>query len=427
MRVLLLAQFYPPIIGGEEQHVKTLAQVLAGRGHSVSVATLRHGETPERSVENGVTVHRLTGTLQRFPKIFAADGRQHAPPFADPEITLALRRLVAEERPHVVHAHNWLIHSYLPLAGGNGPATVVTLHDYSLVCAKKSMIRDGAPCPGSGLGACLKCASTHYGVLKGSLTAAATRLARRMALARVDKFIAVSEAVASRSGLTEGGYDAEVIPNFIPDGLGSTCQAAGHEAQLAQLPKEGYILFVGDLMRLKGIDVLLAAYGKLRNAPPLVMIGRPCSETPQTLPRNVLMFQRWPHGAVIEAWRRCTFGVLPSTGLEACATVVMEANALGRPMIVTRVGGLPEIVDDGQSGLLVAPGDVGDLAAAMQRLIDDHELRERMSAASVTKATTLMASVIVPRIEAAYGSVLARKSAQLTDPAGFSHSRASRA
>ena len=139
------------------------------------------------------------------------------------------------------------------------------------------------------------------------------------------------------------------------------------------------------------------------------------------------MFQRWPHGAVIEAWRRCTFGVLPSTGLEACATVVMEANALGRPMIVTRVGGLPEIVDDGQSGLLVAPGDVGDLAAAMQRLIDDHELRERMSAASVTKATTLMASVIVPRIEAAYGSVLARKSAQLTDPAGFSHSRASRA
>lgn len=424
MRILMLAQFYPPIIGGEERHVKTLSEALVRRGHTVSVATLQHGDTPEIAVENGVTVHRLRGTLQRIPALFGAQGRQHAPPFADPELSLALERIMQAEKPHIVHAHNWMLHSFLPLKKRHNAGVLATLHDYSLVCAKKNMIRQGVACTGPGIGKCLPCASGHYGAVKGAVTVLASRFARNFAMDRVDKFIAVSQAVADRSGLTAGGHEAEVIPNFIPDDLGLEMNAALYETQLSQLPKGDFILFVGDLMILKGIETLLAAYAALKNAPPLVMIGRRCSETPTELPPNTHVFDSWPHGAVIEAWRRCMFGILPSIGLEACATVVMEANAVGRPMIVTEVGGLPEIVDDGISGLLVPPGDAEALKAAMRRLIEDAPLRARMSAASRVKAETLMAGAIVPRIEQAYRDVGVKLGVRLTDPAGFQHSTA---
>lgn len=419
MRILMLAQFYPPIIGGEERHVKTLSEALAQRGHSVSVATLRHGNQPEVAVENGVTVHRIRSLVQRLPGLFAGDERQHAPPFFDPGAALAIRRIIDSTSPDIVHAHNWLLHSYLPLRRRRSPATIVTLHDYSLICPKKSMIRAGRPCDGPRLVKCLACSGDHYGALKGPVTALALRAGLRSTRKRVDRFIAVSRAVAELSDLSEG-QDVEVIPNFIPDNLGQEDGTARFATHLGELPRGDFILFVGDLMRLKGMEPLLAAYTRLREAPPLVLIGRRCADMPVDLPPNTLVFESWPHGAVIEAWRRCLFGILPSVGLEACATVVMEANAMCRPMIVARTGGLPEIVEDGVSGLLVPPGDAVALQQAMERLLDDPGLRARLSEASRRKAETLMATAIVPRIEQVYGTVLRIQGSELIDDAGFS-------
>jgi glycosyltransferase involved in cell wall biosynthesis len=423
MRILMLAQFYPPVIGGEERHVKTLGEALAQRGHSVSVATLHHGGS-QTSVENGVTVHRLRGTLQRLPFIFEAQGRQHSPPFADPEITRALTRIISQEKPDIVHAHNWMMHSYLPLARRSGARNVMTLHDYSLVCAKKNMIRDGRPCSGPSLSNCIGCASQHFGAVKGIVTAAALPVARRRALQRIDKFIAVSEAVKVRSGLDGDDSAVEVIPNFIPDGLGSTAAGPRYESLVAQLPEQPYLLFVGDITGLKGIDFLLEAYGRLKHAPPLVLIGRRCADTPSSLPPGTRIFENWPHPAVLEAWQRCLFGILPSTGLEACATVVMEANAAGKPMIVSRTGGLPEIVDDGVTGVLTTPADASSLQTAMHKLLSDRDYLNELGAASRSKALTLMAAAIVPRIEEVYRDVLVASPKRLTESVVFSDSPA---
>lgn len=416
MRILLLAQFYPPIIGGEERHVKTLANSLLMRGHQVSVVTLGHGKYESVVVEDGVTVYRISGLLQRFPALFSPDGRQHAPPIPDPELMSAIDRIVGKEQPDIVHAHNWMVHSYLPLKRRHRAGLVLTLHDYSLVCAKKSMIHDGAPCDGPQLRKCLLCAAGHYGSLKGSATVVAAHLGRTFVRSQVDRFIAVSDAVAERCGLI-GAHDVETIPNFISNATGTRSFDPSVEPFVQQLPEGKFVLFVGDLMQLKGIPTLLAAHEQLASDWPLVLIGRRCADTPDHLPRNVHLFESWPHGAVLEAWRRCTFGVLPSTGMEACATVVMEANAMGKPMIVSRTGGLPEIVDDGSSGILVPPGDAGALAEAMRQLMCDHTLRQRLSEASVRKAQSLMADAIVPRIERVYRALVSERSGQLTDQA----------
>ncbi|TIU82085.1 MAG: glycosyltransferase family 4 protein, partial [Mesorhizobium sp.] len=97
----------------------------------------------------------------------------------------------------------------------------------------------------------------------------------------MDRFIAVSQTVARHNGLTQGRAPYEVITNFVPDDV----EVLGPEDPcLRELPGDGFILFVGDMMRLKGIDALLQAYADLERAPPLVLIGRQLADTPTEFP-----------------------------------------------------------------------------------------------------------------------------------------------
>jgi glycosyltransferase involved in cell wall biosynthesis len=118
----------------------------------------------------------------------------------------------------------------------------------------------------------------------------------------------------------------------------------------------------------------------------------------------------WPHSAIMHAWRRSLFGVLPSVGPEACATVVMEAMASGKTVVASNIGGMPDLIDPDETGLLVAPGDAAALAAALQRLIDDRALLARLAAAATARVGRLKAAAVVTRIEQVYREV-ARPSA----------------
>jgi hypothetical protein len=137
VRVLMLAQWYAPIIWGEENHVPELG------GHDVAVATLAHHDRSSVELDGAVRVHRIRASVQRIGRVFADERRRSAQPFPDPEKVLALREIVRRERPEIVHAHNWLVHSYLPLHPGSGAGPVLPLHDHSLVRAKKNTSRAG--------------------------------------------------------------------------------------------------------------------------------------------------------------------------------------------------------------------------------------------------------------------------------------------
>jgi len=418
MRILMLTQFFPPIIGGEERHVLNLSKALASRGHDVTVATQAHPAREAYGVESGVKVHRLRGSFARGATLYSDAERRHAPPFPDPELLHGLSRLIAREKPDIVHAHNWLLHSFLPLKRSQGPGLVITLHDYSLVCARKNLMYRGEICSGPAAGKCLGCAQQHYGTLKGSVTAvanwASSLLERRVA----DRFVTVSSAVAEHCGLPGGRAPFEVLPNFIPDNAGELSEE--RDERLGALPPEGYILFVGDLNRIKGVPVLLEAYAKLREAPPLVLIGRRFPETPDRLPANVSVFESWPHASVMHAWSRCIFGVAPSIWLEPCCTVVLEANAVGKAMIATKHGGMVDLVADGESGLLVRPGDSDALADAMRTLIDKPDLRNRLAEASQKRVEKFMAKSIVPQIERVYQDVIAGRRGEAVEASATS-------
>ncbi|HEY7413980.1 MAG TPA: glycosyltransferase, partial [Ktedonobacteraceae bacterium] len=126
MRILMLSQFYPPIIGGGAIHARALSVELVSRGHEVAVVTLWQPSQAEFDMDQGVRVYRIHSSMQRVPRLFRDRGRPYAPPFPDPEAALALRRIIGQEQPDIVHAHNWLVHSFLPLKAWSGARLVVT-------------------------------------------------------------------------------------------------------------------------------------------------------------------------------------------------------------------------------------------------------------------------------------------------------------
>lgn len=403
----MLAQFYPPIIGGEERHVRNLSLALLSRGHDVSVGTIWHQGLAQFELDAGVRIHRLCGTTQQLGMLFSQDGRRFAPPLPDPGLVLRLGQIVSDEKPDIVHAHNWMLHSYLPLKRSYGARLVVTLHDLSLVCATKNGMHKGGPCTGPEFGKCLRCASDHYGAIKGGLTTVGNWLSSALERRVVDQFLAVSKAIAVGSRIEDGTTPFEIVPNFVPDDIGVLSPKC--DSRLDQLPDQGYLLFVGDLTRFKGIHVLIEGYSMLQNAPPLVLIGRVCPDTPIKLPTNVSIFESWPHAAVMHAWSRCLFGIAPSILPDACASVVIEAMSVGKPVVATTVGGMPDLVDHGTTGFLVPPGDAPALAMALRTLIDNPDLRKEMAAAGLRKVGGFKAGTVVPRIEQIYADVLTRR------------------
>ena len=199
MRILMLAQFYPPMIGGEERHVRALSIELVRRGHDVAVATLWHAGMAEFEVDQGVRVYRIHGTLQRFAALFSESGHQHAPSFPDPELMRGLHRVVIQEQPHIVHAHNWLLHSFAPLKAWSNARLLLTIHDHGTRCAKKKLIYNDAPCSGPGLAKCLRCTSAHYGPAKGPLVLLTNAVMSAFERHVIDKYLFVTEASETSS------------------------------------------------------------------------------------------------------------------------------------------------------------------------------------------------------------------------------------
>ncbi len=174
------------------------------------------------------------------------------------------------------------------------------------------------------------------------------------------------------------------------------------------------MLFVGALRLVKGVRELLAAYETLDNPPPLVLIGTIERDSPTEFPPGVQVLTDFPHDAVMAACERCLFGVMPSLWPEPFGTVVCEVMSHGKPVIGTKPGGHTDMIIDGRTGLVVRRGDVQALADAMQVLISDPDLRERLGEAARVRAAQFTADVLIPRLEQLYVQLERERTATAT-------------
>jgi len=418
MQILMLAQFYWPDVGGEERHVQDLSEALVQRGHQVAVATIWHAGSAEFEVNNGVRIYRLRSTVQRASGLYTTV-RQHAPPVPDPELVMGLKRVVDTERPQIVHAHNWISYSFLPLKRWSGAKLVATIHDHSLVCPRKTLMQAGSLCAGPSLGKCLACAPQQYGPVKGALTVLSHAALAQAIRHAVDRFFVVSSDVAERDHLIKFGLPHEVIPNFLPDAVAdagnSNFNTTPHDAAAQvreRLPAQPFILFAGDVRRFKGVLVLLDAYRQLTSPPALVLAGR-CDldiapSAWESIP-GVVALGRLPHDVLAQVQRRCLFGVQPSIGPETFGITILEAMAAGKAVIGSRLGGIPDVIANGDTGLLVPPGDSDALRRSMLHLLTNPDIRERMGQAGRRRADLFRASRMVARIEQSYMRLLGQR------------------
>jgi glycosyltransferase involved in cell wall biosynthesis len=270
------------------------------------------------------------------------------------------------------------------------------------------------------LAKCVGCAGAHYGRPKGWIAAVGVLASRSILRRKTWGIHSVSTYVREmvrRDFLDErnGDVRAQVIQDVIGSvaeddvELARVRERADKSAALDRLPDEPFMLFVGALRRVKGIEELLAAYTALPDPPPLVLLGTIEPDSPTSFPPGVHLLADVPHAAVLAAAAsdRCLFGVMPSLLPEPFGTVVCEVMSQGKPVIGTRPGGHTDMIQHGVSGLLVPRGDVAALVAAMQTLLDDPQLRERLGRGAVASARRFTADVALPRLERLYQQVIA--------------------
>lgn len=409
MKILLASDHYPPFIGGAQRQTQVLASELAARGHEVTVATVWQDELPDAETDGAVAVHRLR-QLRTLPALRGRPRRRHQPPFADPVTVHELRALLARSEPQVVHAAGWFSYSCAAALRRSEVPLLVSARDYGFSCATATLVHRGAPCTGPAPAKCLACAGSYYGTPKGWAATAGVLGSRRALRRRIDGLHSISAYVREMSERDFLAGAAAPLQETIPSFRVEDAPGEWHPG-LAALPEEPFILFVGALRRVKGVQALLAAYARLGEAPPLVLLGTREADTPRELPPGARIVDAMPHWAVLRAWERALFGVTPSLWPEPFGSVVHEAMSRGRAVIGTTPGGHEDMIEPGRTGLLVPGGDVAALAAAMRALIDDHELRERLGVEALLRSERFTAAAAVPRFEATYARLIARAGA----------------
>jgi glycosyltransferase involved in cell wall biosynthesis len=196
------------------------------------------------------------------------------------------------------------------------------------------------------------------------------------------------------------------VPNAAPGG------GVVAEVPVDGVPAGGFVLSLGQLDARKGHRVLIAAWPAVARAHPearLVLVGDgPCRPELEAQARGLgitasVTFAgfRAPSRPFVSASRLL---VQPSL-TEGMPNADLEAMAAGRPVVASRVGGLPELVVHEETGLLVAPGDSDALAAAIDRMLSDPAAAVRLGAAGAARARALFSIDSVRRaIEDVYGT-----------------------
>ena len=285
---------------------------------------------------------------------------------------------------------------------------LLSIRDYGNFCALRTLFRQGEPCSGPAPRKCLACASSHYGRLKGTVATLGVLGSRGLIRRRVRGLHSCSgfaQEMAHRFLVDPG---AAGLPDVdLPDWRDAESPDQPTDPEiLAALPEQPFILFVGALRRIKGLEQLFAAHASLKEPPPLVLIGGLAPDTPP-IPPGVTVLSEVPHPTVMAAWDRALFGVFPSVLPEPLGNVIHEAMSRGRAVIGTKPGGHGEMIADGENGLLVASSNIPALADAMRTLIADPELRTRMGGRGREIAERFTAEEVVPQFERLYREVIA--------------------
>ena len=401
MRILLIAHGLPPeSLGGVEQHVEGLARALHARGHTVAI----YCRTGRPDLPQGTLVADPAERWE-FPVTRVAYRHEGLTTlgslYAVPVLDAALERFLAGQRFDVAHLHHLtgISTGALAVLRARAIPTVLTLHDYWLMCPRGQMWhRRGEICERVEPQRCLECLAPTFGAwLQGQVSTESVSALHANALVTLrgaDVLVAPSaRALPPFAALGLDVTQVRVIGNGVDTGALQRLPAP-HRRAGAPL-RIGYL---GTVIPSKGLDILIDALQLLpSNSAELHVHGNavPYHGDEGFLTRvfarvrpqdRVTYHGPYRTQELPEILSGIDVLAAPALWHEAFGLTVREALAAGRPVVVSKVGGLQDAVRDGEQGFVVAPGDRVGLAQALARLAADPVLLGRMSAAARTAA-----------------------------------------
>lgn len=375
--------------------------VLVGANYRIQGGSDRHFLALERLLES--RGHRVVPFAARHPENLGAAGGHDFPPGVDPvdpspvdaarfvynpSARRAMSRLLEKHRPDLAHLHVYsgqLSASILKPLRDHGIPTIQTLHDFKLACPVRTFVsqdRVCEACRGGHFWRALPRRCNRGSLARTALNVAESYASRLMGdVGAIDRFVAVSNFL--RAKMLEHG----VVPPHRIDTIHNFLDA--DSVRPAEGPGE-HLAYVGRLTPLKGVDVLLEAASELDGAELFVAgDGRSRSELEVRAREGGMDHVRFVGFQGDRDLERLVRGsictVLPSIGYETFGLAALESLALGRPVIASRIGGLPEVVDDGVDGFLVPPGDVEALRQRMRWMLRHPDEAVAMGAAGRRK------------------------------------------
>ncbi|HZZ30146.1 MAG TPA: glycosyltransferase family 4 protein [Pirellulales bacterium] len=364
MKVLQVYNDYRTHCGGEGAVVQMIHALLEKRGHQARLFT---------KTSKGLDAS-LLGKVRAF-----ANGIYSRSSYRD------MAQILHAERPDLVHVHNLypLISPSVLVASHRARLPVVmTSHNYMLTCPVVNHLHKGQVCERCLGGREYWCvvkncrenlAESMAYALRGFIARKLNWFQRHVTLHMV-----LSEFAKAR--LVKEGFEESriaVLPNMVNLGPEQNDRTLG-----------SYVAFSGRMKEEKGVDVLLAAAPRLPDVPfRLAGDGPILDELRKNAPANVLFVGRLEPNQMAAFYAGARFLIVPSKWYEGCPLVVSEGMSQSLPVIASRIGGLPEFVDDGVTGLLFEPGNSVELAERIRLLWGNPDLCLQMGTAGRRKAS----------------------------------------
>ena len=371
--------------GGGTTVPRLAAKELARRGWDVTVfhaaVAPTAGVLPYEVVESEQDGVRLIGVHNRSHGLFDLGHPERE--IDDPPIAQAFAQALDAHRPDVVHFHNLhnLGASLLDHAAARGLPAFFTTHNYWLVCPRAYLLTGaGSICDGPGDGsACAACVgSPDIAGHQRRLDEIRTRAERGLT-----RIMAVSDAV--RCTLLDSGYPGDLVATVR--------QAMPHDAEIweqvgcdrrpGRVGETLTVAFLGSAYPHKGPQLLIEAAQRTRARLKVVILG----EVPDRFATSLRALDRRGIVELAGAFSPSEIGgllagvdvvALPSMWWDCAPLAAAECLAARTPLIVPRLGGLPEAVRDGVDGLTFDGLDVDDLARQLDRLAGEPGLLERL-------------------------------------------------
>ncbi len=364
MRIALVCPYAWDAPGGVQVHVRQLARHLERRDHRTLV--IAPAFSPEAVASGTVIIGR--------PVRLHYNGSV-APVSPDPRAARRISAALRSFAPDVVHVHE-------PFA----PSTSL----YATLASRAPVV------------------GTFHAYAARSRALAALSPILRLIWNRLDVRLAVSRAAASFVSRYFRGA-VRVVPNGVDVELFSRAQAAS-------LPPGRPLLFVNRLDSRKGFRVATEAFELLAGRYPdllLVVAGDGAERAlvaglPDGVKSRVILLGSVPHEELPPYHAAAELFLAPATGRESFGIVLVEAMAAGLPVVASHIPGYREVVRDEVEGLLVPPEDAPALAAALGRLLDDHELAGSLGAAGRVRAERYRWEAVAADVESAYGEAIER-------------------